>query len=55
MTTTSLITVNAVLAAIVVLAVLRLLVHGIVTDRDAHASVPAARPLGAGEREELAA
>ena len=55
MTTTSLVTLNAVLAAIVVFAVVRLLVHGIVTDRHATAARPEARPAVPEERERLAA
>jgi hypothetical protein len=53
--TTSLITINVVLAALVVLGIVRLLVHGIVSDRSAHAPVGDARRFEADERKELAA
>ena len=56
MTTTSLVTVNALLAALVLVGIVRLLVHGIVSDRRAHQRRPSEiRPLASVEREELAA
>ncbi len=55
MTNTSLITINIVLAALVVFGIVRLLVHGIVSGRSAHAPAGDARPLGADERQDLAA
>jgi len=55
MTTTSMIIVNAALAAVVVLGLLRLLVHGIATDRRFHHQPGDVRLMRTDEREELAA
>lgn len=56
MTTTSLIALNAALGAALVLGLLRLLAHGILSDRTAAAApVAAVRPLADDELQELAA
>lgn len=55
MTTTSIIILNAALAAVVVVGILRLLVHGIRTDRLTAAGAAEARPAEAERRERLAA
>jgi hypothetical protein len=55
MTTTSLIALNAVLAAAVVVAILRLLVHGIRSDRITHAHAFQPGTVDADLRDQLAA
>ncbi len=56
MTSTSLITLNAVLAAIAVYGIVRLLLHGIHSDRQArHARAADVVSLRSHERDELAA